>query len=246
VSPESKDDVLVRCDDGPWIEAPDKAMFVTPAGVVFYDPTEMRETRVLPGSELVGAKLCKFGNQCSKAGCASVHAFVCAKGCACKTGGCKFLHPPADSVTPVGSAYPTSKECKYGVACTNKACGFAHPLGRMAVPRETARVWITHTPALEELAAPAPLQLDVPDAATSFQFQGEFVFFFEPHAGTWAKAHFKSAVVHRFDAARGRHLPLRAFSFAGHYCNCAAGRFLVFSFWPYEELIAAARLTRTH
>jgi hypothetical protein len=142
-----------------------------------------------------------------------------------------------DSVVPLGREYPTNKECKYKVACTNKACCFAHPFGRMAVPRETARVWITHTLELEELAAPVPLPLDVPDAATSFQFQGEFVFFFEPYPGTWAKQHYKSAIVHRFDPARQRHGLLRDFSLDGHYCNCAvgAGSYMVFSFWPYEE-----------
>jgi hypothetical protein len=242
ISPESVDNILVRCNGGPWIEAPDKAMFATPSGVVFYDPTEIRETRVLPGTEVGGAKLCKFGNGCRADECTSVHAFVCARGAACEGGGgggkgCKFLHPSADSVTPLGREYPANKECKYKVACTNKTCGFAHPFGRMPVPRETARVWITHTLELEELAAPVPLPLDVPDVATSFQFQGEFVFFFEPYPGTWAKEHYKTAIAHRFDPARQRHRLLRDFSLDGHYCNCAvgAGGYMVFSFWPYEE-----------
>lgn len=106
-SPDIDDGILVRCNGGPWIEAPDKAMFASPSGVVFFDPSEVRDTRVLPGTVLGGAKLCKFGNGCSADGCPDVHAFVCARGAGCAGQGprgqlCKFLHPAPESVVPLG------------------------------------------------------------------------------------------------------------------------------------------------
>jgi len=79
--------------------------------------------------------------------------------------------------------------------------------------------------------------MDMPDSATYFQFQGEFVFFFEPFVGTWAKKHYQKVFVHRFDVVTQAHKFLGEYSLAGHYCNCVvgAGRYFIISFWPYEE-----------
>jgi hypothetical protein len=107
----------------------------------------------------------------------------------------------------------------------------------MSLPREKARISVTHSLTLEELAEPIPLPIEIPDSATHFQFQGEFVFFFEPFDGSWAKNHYRKVIVHRFDPKKKIHAFLGEYSLAGHYCNCAAGsgRYLVISFWPYEE-----------
>lgn len=85
--------------------------------------------------------------------------------------------------------------------------------------------------------------------ATCFQFQGEFIFFFEPFSGTWAKQHYENVYVHRFDQASQSHKPLGVYSLEGHYCNCVVGadRYLVISFWPYEEeAIRALHESRKH
>ena len=50
-----------------------------------------------------------------------------------------------------------------------------------------------------------PLALDMPARATKFQFEGEFVFFFVPYAGAWAKNHFETCSVHRLSCKAGGH-----------------------------------------
>ena len=226
--------LLVSCDGNAPVVAPEPAMFVTRQGIVFYDPTEMRDTRVLPGTDRADA--CRFGARCSRNGCYYSHPFVCPFGVACRSlkagsAACKFLHPSAESVRAEG------KSCKYGTSCSNESCKFAHPRGRMAVSRTPARVLVTHSLGLDELAEPQALQLQAPASATQFQFQGEFALFFTPHPGTWAKEHFASVAVHRYDQRAHCHRAVRDFSLDGHYCNSAvaAGRYIVLSFWPYEE-----------
>lgn len=63
------------------------------------------------------------------------------------------------------------------------------------------------------------------------------MFFFQPYPGAWAKDHYKNVIVHRFDTASQSYMHLADYSLAGHYCNCAvgAGRYLLISFWPFEE-----------
>jgi len=223
--------------DGSWVDMPEKAMFFTARGIVPYDPMEIRDTRVLPDTDF--KDICKFGTKCNNQACKFAHPFVCFYGTMCRHQhkGCKFFHPDGGSVVEKGGSFPLNKECKYGTSCTNKNCGFAHSCGRMAVVRQKARVFITHSLALEELDEPLPLVLEVPDNATKFQFQGEFVFFFEPYPGTWAKEHYKNVIVHRFDQDLQKYRQVGEFSLEGHYCNCAVagGRYLVLSFWPYEE-----------
>jgi hypothetical protein len=229
----------VRCDNQPtWVEAPEPDMFVTPRGIVFFDCRDLRDVRVFPGTDLVDS--CQYCANCTNHDCGYAHPFVCRWGVSCRNqenGRCKFFHPSADSVTPLGTSYPQNQECKYGVNCSNLTCMFAHPLGRMAVQRQATRMFITHSLDLQDLATPIDLQLEWPESCTSFQFQGEFVFAFEPYPGTWAKEHFRSVTVLRFDAETCRYRKIANYALEGHYCNCAvaAGRYLVLSFWPYEE-----------
>lgn len=235
----------VRCDDGPWVEAPEPDLFVTPLGVAFFDATELREARVLPDTHL--AEPCKYANGCTKADCVYAHPFVCGFGTMCRHASagrgperrCKFLHPTVDSVVPIGPDYPLNQECRYKTSCSNRTCQFAHPRGCMTVPRSMARVFATHSPTLEELKAPVELPATMPEACTTYQLQGEFLLCFEPFVGPWAKQHFRRVTVLRFDARVGaRHYrPVGTYELERHYCNCAvaAGRYLVLSFWPYEE-----------
>ena len=103
--------------------------------------------------------------------------------------------------------------------------------------RVKARLLVTHSHTLAELPTPVEMQIDFADSATCFQMQGEFVFSFQPHAGTWAKKHYKVVTVHRFDATLNKYRTVGDYSLDKHYCNCAvaAGRYIVFSFWPFEN-----------
>merc|ERR1712137_1014232 len=222
----------VRCDGGDVMFAPNKEMFVVPEGIIFYDPKQIEETLVNPNENV-----CKFRNNCRNNDCTASHRFVCIKGTSCRKSSCKFLHPEQSSVVPVGRNYPLNTECKYNTSCTNKKCFFAHPKGRMSIPREKAKIFITHELDLTKKEQPIALPLDIPDSVTKMQFQGEFVFFFVPYEGTWAKHHYKTVIVHRYDASKNCHKLLGEYSLDGHYCNCVvgSGRYLVFSFWPYED-----------
>lgn len=241
----------VRCDGGAWVEAPEPDLFPTPLGLVFFDRTETLDARVLPGTDM--AETCKFGNGCTKADCAYAHPFVCRYGTACRhlaaaatkkmgkpsaTGVvCKFLHPSPSSVIPRGSEYPLTQECRYGTACSNATCHFAHPQGRLTVQRQPTRVMVTHTATLEELETPIEIPFDLDPACTAVQMQGEFLFSFEPYPGPWAKEHFRLVTVHKFDAAARRYRKVSTYELERHYCNCAvaSGRYLIISFWPYED-----------
>jgi len=226
--------IQVRCDGGQFMFAPNKEMFVVPQGIIFYDPKEIEEIRGDTNAKLV----CKYKNNCTNEQCKFSHKFVCAHGTCCRNKlNCKFLHPEPSSVVPIGKSYPMDRECKYKTSCTNKKCSFAHPKGRMSIPRETVQVFITHELNLTKKEQPIALPLDIPAVATKMQFQGEFVFFFVPYEGTWAKHHYKTVIVHRYDASKNCHKLLGEYSLDGHYCNCVvgSGRYLVFSFWPYED-----------
>lgn len=229
-----KQNLFLQCDNGTAIEMPDKEVFVTAQGIVFYDSTDYRDTRVLPDTDF--KETCVYSIKCNKQGCTYAHPFVCPKGVTCQ-GGCKFLHPKLSSIVPLGPKYPLNQECKYNTACSDPKCKFAHPNGRMTVPRQKARVFITHSLTLEKLNEPIPLNLNVPDEATEFQFQGEFAFFFQPYSGPWAKEHFENVLAYRFDSKCNSYKYIRNFSLKDHYCNSIAGsgRYIVISFWPYEE-----------
>jgi hypothetical protein len=238
---EFKKGIQVSCDGGESIEAPETSIFLTSKGVVFFDPTEIRDTKVIPGID--DSKVpCKYRNGCKNENCKKLHAFVCSLGVKCPSISdgstfCKFYHPDANSVVPLGDTYPLNVACKYNSECSSKKCGFAHPLGRFSQKREAAKVLVTHTHKLEKLEVPIPLQLDIPDAANSFQFQGEFVFFFVPFPGTWALKHYQKVIVHHFDAEKQVYKLIGEYSLDGHYCNCVAGagNYFIISFWPYEE-----------
>lgn len=178
--------------------------------------------------------VCKFGAGCRRVDtCKFAHPFVCLSGVKC--GGCKLEHPPKSSVMPVlPGPGPQATRCRYKTACSAPACKFAHPDGHMAVPREPARVFVTHSHTLQKLAAPVPLALSVPDTATHFSFQGEFAMFFTPYPGTWAKRHFQTVAMHRWDSGKQAYRLVGHFSLDRHYCNSVAA-YLVFSFWPYDE-----------
>mmetsp|Transcript_68040 Transcript_68040/g.102632 ORF Transcript_68040/g.102632 Transcript_68040/m.102632 type:complete len:176 (+) Transcript_68040:245-772(+) len=60
--------LAVRCDGGEWLWAPDKFMFAMPQGVIFYNPKDIRECRVVPGSQPEDNP-CKFGNGCTRNNC---------------------------------------------------------------------------------------------------------------------------------------------------------------------------------
>lgn len=229
----SKGKRVMRCtESGRSLEMPEERVFATKHGLLFYDPKELLETWVVDDRER-----CKFTGGCTRDDCRYAHPFVCTKGVSCAgrqeggTGRCKFLHPPASSVTTAG------QECRYKTSCTRQNCHFAHPLGRMRVPRVRAVVAVTHSHGLEALSRPVEVGLDLADGATHFQVQGEFLCSFQPYAGTWAKSHFRVVTVHRYVARLHSYQKIGSYSLDKHYCNCAvvAGRYMVFSFWPYEE-----------
>jgi len=90
----------------------------------------------------------------------------------------------------------------------------------------------------KQLPEPSPLDMDkFPKKATKFQFQGQFAFAFTPHPGPWAGDFFQSVDVYMFDPEKQRHVHIGQWSLANHYVKsvCANGRFLVISFWPYDE-----------
>lgn len=231
---EGSQKVQISCDDGPFIDMPDRAVFATQKGLVFYDPTEYRDARVLPGTDTVAA--CKYQTMCTATDCPYAHPFVCWFGVACrkKTKGCKFQHPSPDSVVPV-----TDKriQCKYNTSCSNQTCIFAHSSGRMTIPRVKARICVSHSLTLEPLPDGIEVSLDLPEEAICFQIQGQYVCSFQPYPGTWAKRHFKFVTVHRFDDSVGGYKTVDSYSLGGHYCNSAAvgGRYIIISFWPFED-----------
>ncbi len=231
----------VSCEGGESITPPESAMFLTSQGVIFFDPTEIRDTKVIPGID-DSKQQCKYGKICNNEKCKNSHPFVCSLGVTCSSlieGGpfCKFYHPDADSIVPLGETYPLNQVCKYGCDCSGKKCGFAHPLGRYSHKRENAAVLITHSHNLQKLETPIPLKLDIPEAAKYFQFQGDFVFFFVPYPGSWALKHYQKVIVHRFDMKAQLHQFIGEYSLENHYCNCVAGagKYFIISFWPYEE-----------
>eukprot|EP00300_Choanocystis_sp_HF-7_P007324 c15229_g1_i1.p1 GENE.c15229_g1_i1~~c15229_g1_i1.p1 ORF type:complete len:640 (-),score=142.02 c15229_g1_i1:104-2023(-) len=231
---KKKGPLMIECDGGVCVEAPGKSVFATSEGLIFYDAEVIRETRVLLGTDQVNA--CKFQAACNNSSCKFAHPFVCMHGTACeRRTKCKFLHPEDDSADPVSDTKKVT--CKYRTSCSNKQCIFAHPKGRMTIPRTMARVMITHSLGLERLDRPIQVGLDIPVQATRFHFQGEFVFFLVPHAGPWASGHYKSVIMHRYDAAAGRYEHVTEFALDMYYCKCVAGlgRSVVISWCPYDE-----------
>lgn len=238
-----------------WIDMPQgtNTLFATPAGIIFFDQYEIHEALVADteGTEAavaqghafraVFAQPCKFGAKCTNKSCAYAHPFVCSYGVTCRKRGttCKFLHPDDDSVVPLGKEWPLNQDCKYGPTCSNKTCHFAHTRGRMAIKRRQKKLFMTHACDLQPLDVPQPLNFgNLPQGATKFSFQGEFVFFFKPFPGAWAKEqHFQTCTVHRLSPKTLTYKLLMDYSLEGHYCNVAVGvgRYFVLSWWPYEE-----------
>ena len=237
-SADSADSPLqVRCKGySEWLSLPERtsALFSTSLGVIFYNPNEMHDVFELKDK-------CRFERKCTNAQCPNDHPFACLFGVDCrnKEGKCKFLHPNADSVVPLGSAYPLSKACQFGTACSNKACHFAHPKGRVSPPRHRKQLFVTHSHELVKLSTPLSVELLLGDKRPSkFTFQGEFVFFFTPYSGAWAKErHFRTCTVVRYSAAQQAYARVCDYELGGHYCNAAVGlgRYLTLSWWPYEE-----------
>ena len=243
-------------------------------GLVFYNPTEIMSARVT-STTAHGAEraTCRFGAKCTKATCKYAHPVPCRFGVKCRSLGagsggggggggsggggaagaagapapCKFLHPDPQSVVPLGAAHPLNIECKYGPGCTSKKCHYAHSRGRGAKPTRTERqVLATHDFDLSPLPVPVALDLgDRPASATHVQFQGEFVFFFTPYSGPYAREHFRTVSIHRnANAATDEHSGPGAlyarigdYELDGHYCNAAVGcgRYFSLSWWPFEE-----------
>ena len=259
--PDGKRQTRLHDDNGgagstPWMRVPvpkATSVFLTPQGhVIFYKPGEVQELRKFDSDDQANGEInrpgafasnqvCKFGAKCSKGDCPFKHPFACRFGTACRNPGiCKFLHPEPSSAVPLGQVYPLNTECKYGTACTNKTCHFAHPRGRLGtIERKLQQIFATHNADLTPLSEPVPIDLgEVPAGATKFQFDGEFCFFYTPYPGAWAKEHFKTVSVHRFDAAKTQTFRrIGDYDLNGHYCNSAVGnsKYFVLSWWPFED-----------
>lgn len=207
----------------------------------FYHPTKdsvtlaPQATNQLPGAGT--ETLCRFTTGCTRSNCKFAHPFDCKHGGECpEIGSCKFRH---GSMAQVPVVVRISKDCKYGTSCSNKGCTFPHPNGRLSKPLETAKVLVTHTLDLKPWPTDVNviLPMEFPIEAREFHFQGDFVFFFVPYSETWGKKHSKAVIVHRYNKEAEVYELLGQYSLDGHYCNCAVaeGRYMVFSFWPYDE-----------
>ena len=230
-----------------WVPVPIRgatSAFLTPQGLVFFNPKDILETRVVVegDDDGDGQESCKFKEKCTNTDCKYSHNFPCRFGVGCRDKAkCKLLHPDLSSVVPLGAAYPLNTACKYNAACTAKGCTFAHPIGRMGrIERAQKKIFATHNQDLTPLdSGPVPIEIGMaPPGSTAFCFQGEFVFFFTPYPGAWAKEHYKSVTVHRFDSKKTMtYHKVADYSLEGHYCNSAVGShgFMVLSWWPFED-----------
>lgn len=241
---------VVKSCAGDWVPVPipgATSVHCTPLGLIFYNPKELQDTFVVeddteetPG--MFGTRSpCKF-NPCNKAGCTFSHNIACRFGVGCrdKLGSCNMVHPDPSSVVPIGSAYPLTVACKFGPACSDKRCHFAHPNGRLGRLERTQKpIFATHNHDLMQLeGSPIPIEIgEAPKGANKFTFQGEFIFFYTPFPGPWAREHFKTVTIHRFDAETSKYSKLGDYELDGHYCNTAVGvgNFFILSWWPFED-----------
>ena len=219
------------------------SVFSSPLGLVFYCEDELHEARiqVAADEETTGLTLakatCKYKNMCTNPSCNESHPFGCRFGVGCRDPSkCKFLHPDPSTVTA------GAQVCQFGVMCNRKTCEDAHPLGRMGPATFKVKpIFATHNADLTPLATgPEELNLGKPPAkVTHFSFQGEFVFYYTPYDGPWAKTghFFQTVTILRFNANKQAHIKVGDYSLDGHYCNAAVGSggYFVLSWWPYED-----------
>lgn len=214
-------------------EADEPCLFATKQGVTFYDSREVLsiwQTAEDP---------CQFQGGCNRDDCKADHPFSCQFGIDCrKKGSCKFLHPELSSVTPVQPGKGRlAKECKYGTACSQNQCDFAHPRGKIVAVRKRQQILLTHSQQLEPLPEPLPLAVPLVNGATKMRMQGEFLLCFTPYPGPWAKEHFKTVDMLRYSPRARGYTHAGTWSLDKHYINCAIaqGRYLLISFWPFED-----------
>lgn len=225
----------------PWVSAHRRVTSIKefPTGhVVFVNP-QLQDALIVPMTDS-GKGPCRYMDECTNAACAFDHPMTpCRFGIKCKDQvKCRRVHPEPSSVVPLGGTYPSNQECKFGISCSNKKCEFAHPNGRVVVKRVPNPVKATHDKFLQPLPSPEAVDMGpIPEGATKYSFQGDFVFFFKPFPGAWAKAHFKSVTVSHFDPEKLAYCEVGEYTLEGHYCNAAVGTggYFALSWWPYEE-----------
>lgn len=237
----SKERYVVSCDEPGMVsaEVPEKAMFATSEGICFYNPEDIYDTKVGPS----GKDACRFKQSCTKDKCSYGHDFACKEGVKCSNKSCKYLHPQPESVIPLQAGSKLAKACKYGTGCSNKKCDYAHPLGKLRATLKNRKFFYTHSMDLHRLQQSAEVEMDdFPKNATKCQFQGAFAFFFSPYKGAWAKDFFQKVDVFMYDEGKRRHIHVGEWTLENHFVRsvCASGKFLVISFWPYDEEAARA------
>eukprot|EP00808_Paulinella_micropora_P009717 g80146.t1 len=106
----------------------------------------------------------------------------------------------------------------------------------LKLPVEEGLCW-THDRDLQLLPKPLPLSLPGVPKATHYELRGEWVMFFVPYDGEHANWLYQQLRLYRFNADQQRWEQHSSWTLRDHYLNAAvvSGRFLLLSWWPYQD-----------